>query len=78
VQLNPVGANQNEVTLGNITVFFSYKTPVAYLDHETGIAYRTNKKWSVTTSKHINNWLKDNDLETVNTIDQSLLDGILK
>lgn len=78
MKLNPIGSNQNEITVGNITVLFSYKPPVAYLDHETGIAYRTNKKWSVTTSKHINNWLKGYEAETVNYIDQIELDSLLK
>lgn len=56
MKLNTIAANQNEVTLGNgKTVFFSYNTAVAAI--VDGKAYRTEKRWSVTTSKHINKWL---------------------
>lgn len=81
MRLNPIANNQNEVQSGNVTMFFSYKTPVAYINHDTGIAYQTKKKWSVTTSKHIKKWLESYSAETVNLIDQSFLDsfiGVLK
>ena len=56
MQLRPIAANQTELTLSDGTqVFFSYRTPVAAL---TDNGYeRTSKKWSVTTSRHINKWL---------------------
>ena len=38
-------------------VLFSYATPVACYDKHTYDYYRTAKKWSVTTSRHINKWL---------------------
>ena len=37
-------------------VFFSYETPVA--GDVDGLLVRTTKKWSVTTSKHINQYLE--------------------
>lgn len=51
MQVNPLGSNKTIVTLNNGTrIGFSYKTPVvAVID---GIAYRTEQKFSVTTSKH--------------------------
>lgn len=56
MKLTPLGANRNEVDLGNgLKVLFSYKTPVAYIDGD-GITYVTKTKWSRTTSKHINQW----------------------
>lgn len=36
-------------------VFFSYETPVAA--RLNGTLFRTNHKWSTTTSKHINRYL---------------------
>lgn len=56
MELLPLGSNQTEVTIGDTRVFFSYKTPVAA--RVDSFVYRTSKKWSVTTSKHINKWLE--------------------
>ena len=57
MKLTPIRANMTEVEIGDKTILFSYKTPVAY--HETGIGYaKTSKRWSNTTSRHINQWLK--------------------
>lgn len=35
-------------------ILFSYSTPVATLQNNQ--FYKTDKKWSVTTSKHIGKW----------------------
>ena len=58
MKLTPIAANQTQLNLNDGTeVFFSYRTPVAaYLPTQGYI--RTAKKWSVTTSRHINKWLK--------------------
>jgi hypothetical protein len=55
-QLNPLGANMNEVVIGPYTILFSYKTPVAYNEEGKGF-FRTDQRFSQTTSKHINTWL---------------------
>ena len=56
MKLNSLGTNETEVELSdNVTVFFSYRTPVAaWVD---GKFYRTEYKWSQTTTHHINQWL---------------------
>lgn len=46
-----IGSNMTEVEHGDLTVLFSYQTPVAFLSPNGG--YVTDKHWSVTTSKHI-------------------------
>jgi hypothetical protein len=51
-----LGANKTELWKDNGVVFFSYETPVAAKIE--GKLYRTSKKYSVTTSKHINAWLE--------------------
>jgi hypothetical protein len=57
MNLNPLGSNQIELDLCNGTqVFFSYRTPVAAFISGQGY-FRTDKKWSVTTTKHINKWI---------------------
>ena len=59
MQLTPIAANQTELNFTNgARVFFSYKTPVAAYCPLRGYI-RTAKYWSVTTSRHINKWLKD-------------------
>ena len=57
MQLLKLGTNQTQINLADgHQVFFSYNTPVAARtpDYEY---YRTERKWSVTTSRHINKWL---------------------
>ena len=56
MNLTPLGTNRTQLDLADgTTVFFSYQTPVACLT-DNGY-YRTSKKWSVTTTRHINAWL---------------------
>ena len=53
MQLQPIASNMTQLDLADGTsVLFSYRTPVACLT-DNGY-YRTSKKWSVTTSRHIN------------------------
>jgi len=78
MKLNPLGNNQNEVELANDTlVLFSYKTPVAAFIPGKGFI-KTNKKWSVTTSKHIKQWF-DSKWSNVQAelVDQSVLDSLV-
>jgi len=59
MRLSPIKANCTEVSTDNMNILFSYKTPVAVMiDEGLGfVFYRTSKHWSVTTSRHINQWL---------------------
>ena len=63
MNLNPIGSNQTEVTTDSCRILFSYKTPVACYHPKRGYVV-TEKKWSVTTSRHINKWLDGNLAET--------------
>jgi len=55
MQLNNIGSNKTELHLNGANILFSYNIPVAcWID---GQFYKTNKKWSQTTSKHINSWV---------------------
>ena len=56
MNLSPIASNMTEVTTDSARILFSYRTPVACF-HSDGNAYRTEKRWSVTTSRHINKWL---------------------
>lgn len=53
-----IGSNMTEVEHGDLTILYSYKTPVAILAPSGG--YRTQQNWSVTTSKHIRKFFDQN------------------
>jgi hypothetical protein len=53
------GANALKFHIGNVTVYFSYKTPVAFHSYETGLIVREND-WGPTTGKHLN-WIDGGD-----------------
>jgi len=58
MKLRSLKKNLTEVEIGQVTILFSYKTPVAC--HIEGQGYfRTEQKWSTTTSRHINEWLRE-------------------
>ena len=49
------GVNSLKFVMPNITVWFSYKTPVAFFTTKTGKVVREND-WQTTTGKHLN-WI---------------------
>ena len=48
------GAHTLEVSVGNLTIYFSYKTPVAF--HTPGRLVVSENVWGNTTGKHLN-WI---------------------
>lgn len=73
MKLKPMGANRTELTLASgAVVFFSYQTPVAAQRAEGGFV-RTAEHYSVTTSRHINQWLEG---RTAAIVPQSELNSI--
>ena len=76
MKLTPIAANQTEVSYNNGTqVFFSYRTPVAAYVPSQGYI-RTAKKWSVTTSRHINKWL--GGVNNVTEVTQEQLNNLVE
>jgi hypothetical protein len=64
LRLNAIGPNQTLVHLPVGSILFSYETPVAA--YVSGRGYvRTDKKFSNTTSKHINKWLDGINAEVI-------------
>ena len=55
LQIKPIGINLTELSAEGMQVLFSYQTPVAAWIN--GQYYKTNKKWSNTTTRHINKWV---------------------
>ena len=78
MQLTPIASNMTEVETSEARILFSYKTPVAAYIFGEGFV-KTEKYWSVTTSSHINKWLKDghDDLPECKEIPQARLDSLV-
>lgn len=58
MRLVQLGSNKTEIIYHTgLRVLFSYDTPVA-AELANGKILRTDKKYGVTTSKHINQWLE--------------------
>jgi len=77
MKLTSIKANMTEIEIGDKTILFSYKTPVAY--HQVGVgSFKTDKKWSNTTSRHITQWGKIHGLDFPNTVSQEELDNLIK
>ena len=71
--LRQLGSNQTELSLNNgNSIFFSYETPVAGYDRNTGY-FRTETYYSVTTSRHINQYFKHVDSANVSTVPDSFI-----
>ena len=72
MKLTPIASNMTEVITKDACVLFSYSTPVAA--RTNGMAFRTEKFWSKTTSRHINKWL---DGQEAREVPQSYLDQLV-
>ncbi len=81
MKLKNLGSNMNEVIIGEMRVLMSYETPVAAIVPANTaphlIAYKTAKKWSRTTSKHVNKYLAANGCASALERDQSYFDNLL-
>lgn len=73
MNLKPLGSNRTEVETERATILFSYRTPVAACMKDGSGFIRTDKSWSVTTSRHINQWLQGANARKV---PQSVLDSL--
>jgi len=78
MKINPYASNMTVLETENNSILFSYKTPVAAFISGLGVV-RTSKKWSVTTSRHINKWLgtEFSGMEC-KEVDQTILDNLVK
>ncbi len=77
MKLKSLGANKTEITLPDgAVIFFSYETPVAAQLAEGGFI-RTETRWSVTTSKHINQWLVLRNGIKAKEVPQAMLDDMV-
>ena len=77
MQLTPIASNMTEVETSEARILFSYRTPVAAYVFGEGYV-RTEKWWSVTTSRHINKWLDLRYGETAKEVSQTYLDKLVQ
>ena len=68
MKLRQLGSDTTQITYdlhtGKMDILFSYETPVAAWIPNRGYI-RTQKKFSVTTTKHINQWLQGAEAQEV-------------
>ena len=60
LNLKPIANNMNELVVNGVSILFSYETPVAGWDNQG--AFRTEEKYSATTTKHVNKYLGGKDI----------------
>jgi len=78
LKVRPYASNMTILETSDNSILFSYQTPVAAFISGLGLV-KTSKKWSVTTSKHINKWVNAefSGME-VKEVEQSILDNLTK
>jgi len=76
MKLNPIKNNMNELELNDKVILFSYNTPVAMCDYSN--IYKTDRYYSQTTTKHINQWanMRNTSKDELLTISQTELDQL--
>jgi len=72
MKLKQIAANVTELTINDTNVMFSYETPVAGWNDDG--AFRTDEKFSVTTTKHINKYLAG---ASANIVPQKWIESIV-
>ena len=70
--IEKIGSNQTLLKLKNgLEILYSYSTPVEgynpYDEDYEGAYFRTTKKWSATTTRHINKYLGDHGVEILHS-----------
>lgn len=65
IKLKNIGSNMTVLTRDDSCILFSYETPVAVLDHRRNEYLKTDVKYSMTTTKHINKWINGANVKVV-------------
>lgn len=78
MRVKSIGSNKTEIIFSDSRILVSYETPVCFISGK--IAVKTDEFFSVTTSKHINQWLSENGFnpKTVETNKQEYFDQLLE
>jgi len=73
LNLKPIANNMNELVVNGVSILFSYETPVAGWDNQG--AFRTEEKYSATTTKHVNKYLGGKDIGR--TVSQEYINSLV-
>ncbi len=65
------------VSIGNLDLYFSYKTVIAFRDNTTGLIIRQNS-WRATTGKHLNAINPDHSIRISSEEFEKKLNKVLK
>ena len=78
IKLRVIGPNQTEIEMGGRVLFFTYETLVLVRDLDVGVCYTTTEKYSKTTTKYTNAYVKDKGitLDRVQFVSQGALEDI--
>jgi hypothetical protein len=83
MELKQLGPNMTELIFKGVSLLFSYETPVAGYKHQRGSVsglFKTERKYSRTTTRHINKYLKeewDVDPKSVEIVSQDYIEGLV-
>ena len=80
MRIKSLGSNKTEVELKDLKILVSYSTPVSCIRYNGKGVLKTSKFFSITTSKHINQWLESNGYnpKLVPLMDQKYFDNLLE
>jgi len=76
MKVKSLGKNKTLVKFGTSEVLVSYETPVAGKTDKVGY-FKTDKYFSNTTSRHINEYLADIDYRNITILPHKLLEDML-
>lgn len=77
MKLNPISKNCNEVEVNELTILFSYQTPVAvlcFVPTVGSVVFITDKGWSDTTARHISGFVGRFKSKRTVTVPQDLIE----
>lgn len=74
--INVFKANMASVTIGSVEILFSYKTTVGIASSK--VVLLLDSFCSVTTSKHINQWLRNKGTHEKIKVSQELFDAAIR
>lgn len=77
IKLVQLAANLTKVDTGDISIYFSYETPVAFEDNRTYELAISENVWSNTTGKHLNSLNPNKDLRIPREEFEARLDAAL-
>lgn len=75
LKIKKVGGNETIVMTGEYDILYSYETPVAAIHCNSGHGIRTQKKWSLTTSRAVTKFMQGN-AKTCEEVSQEMLEAL--